>query len=57
MIEILNPGHKLIFVTPFDGRGNANALHVEAIAAYIRGLPEIGIKELAKWTADIVVAL
>jgi len=41
MIEVLNPGHKLILVTPFDGRGNANAKSVEAIAEYIHELAEL----------------
>ncbi|MCL2719081.1 MAG: acyltransferase [Lachnospiraceae bacterium] len=40
MIETLNPGHKLIFVTPFDGRANDNSKLTNATAEWMRGLPD-----------------
>jgi len=39
-IDDLEPGHKLIFVTPFDGRSNENSKITSATAAWLRELPE-----------------
>jgi hypothetical protein len=54
IIDALNPGHKLIIVTPFDGRANDNAKWVAKIADYIRELPEIyDFITVADWNAAI----
>jgi peptidoglycan/LPS O-acetylase OafA/YrhL len=39
IIADLESGHRLIFVTPFDGRANDNAKTVSSTAAWIRELP------------------
>ena len=39
MIEDLNPGHRLIFVTPFDGRYAGSTSTSSQTAAYMRELP------------------
>ncbi|GHU41904.1 acyltransferase [Clostridia bacterium] len=38
-IDSLEPGHKLIFVTPFDGRSNENAAAVTKTTDWVRNLP------------------
>jgi len=54
MIEALNPGHRLIIVTPFDGRSNNNARAVANTAAWLRGLPaEYDFITLADWN-DVI---
>jgi hypothetical protein len=40
MIEDLPPGHRLVLVTPFDGRGNEYSQAVTRIADWQRRLPE-----------------
>ena len=40
IIEDLEPGHKLIIVTPYDGRVNANSKVVNKTAEWLRKLPE-----------------
>jgi hypothetical protein len=39
IIDVLNPGHRLIFVTPFDGRADNNAKLTSEIAVWLRELP------------------
>jgi len=39
IIDDLEPGHKLTFVTPFDGRSNENSKLTSATAAWLRDLP------------------
>jgi len=39
IIEALNPGHRLVIVTPFDGRLNENAKVTDKTAKWIRELP------------------
>ena len=39
IIDALNPGHRLIFVTPFDGRANDNSKLTESTANWMRELP------------------
>ena len=41
IIEAVNPGHRLIFVTPFDGRSNNNARAVSNTAVWMRDLPDL----------------
>jgi len=40
MIETLQPGYRLIVVTPFDGRNNENSKLTNRTAEWMRGLPE-----------------
>ena len=54
MIEAVNPGQKLILVTPFDGRDNANAQETKEITAWMRTLPEIyDFITIADWSETI----
>ncbi|GHV41874.1 hypothetical protein FACS189490_09640 [Clostridia bacterium] len=39
-IDNLEPGHRLIFVTPFDGRSNENSIAVNKTSAWERDLPD-----------------
>ena len=39
IIDAIEPGHRVIFVTPYDGRTNNNARWVNETAEWIRGLP------------------
>ncbi|MDR0221465.1 MAG: acyltransferase [Lachnospiraceae bacterium] len=56
MIEMLNPGHRLVFVTPYDGRANEYAQRVAEIAVWMRGLPEeYDFITVADWAALIDV--
>ncbi|MCL2664252.1 MAG: acyltransferase [Defluviitaleaceae bacterium] len=54
IIDALNPGHKLIFVTPFDGRANDNAKIINNTAAWMRDLPDqYDFVTIADWNALI----
>lgn len=54
MIEALPPGHRLIIVTPFDGRANENSKVLEKTAAWMRGLPaKYSFITVADWNALI----
>ena len=54
IIEDLEPGHRLIFVTPFDGRANENAKITAAAAAWMRELPDLyDFVTVADWNALI----
>jgi hypothetical protein len=54
IIDALEPGHRLIIVTPFDGRSNENAAVVAKTAAWLRGLPgEYDFVTIADWNAKI----
>ena len=54
IIESLDPGHRLIFVTPFDGRANENAKITAATAAWLRDLPDqYEFVTIADWNALI----
>jgi hypothetical protein len=54
MIELLNPGHRLIIVTPYDGRANEYSQRVAEIADWIRELPEqYEFVTVADWAAQI----
>jgi peptidoglycan/LPS O-acetylase OafA/YrhL len=54
IIDALEPGHRLIFVTPFDGRPNDNARILNNTAAWIRELPEqYDFITVADWNALI----
>jgi hypothetical protein len=53
-IEDLNPGHRLIFVTPFDGRSNDNARITREKAVWMRDLPnQYDFITIADWAALI----
>jgi hypothetical protein len=50
IIEALNPGHRLIFVTPFDGRSNDNSKILAQTANWMRELPsQYGFITVADW--------
>ena len=54
IIEALNPGHRLIIVTPFDGRSNNNARAVANTAVWLRDLPgQYDFITIADWNAVI----
>jgi peptidoglycan/LPS O-acetylase OafA/YrhL len=54
MIEMLNPGHRLILVTPYDGRANEYSQRVAEIATWIRTLPdEYKFITVADWATHI----
>ena len=54
IIDALNPGHKLIFVTPFDGRSNNNATLTNDTAAWMRGLSgQYDFITIADWNSTI----
>jgi len=40
IIDAINPGHRVIIVTPYDGRSNNNARAVNATAEWLRGLSD-----------------
>jgi len=51
IIDDLEPGHKLIFVTPFDGRSNENSKLTSATAAWLRELPgQYDFIAIADWS-------
>ena len=55
-IEDLEPGHKLVFVTPFDGRSNENSKLTSATAAWLRELPgQYSFITIADWS-DLISA-
>jgi len=54
MIEDIEPGHRIIIVTPFDGRTNDNSRILNATAEWMRGLPAIyDFVTIADWNALI----
>jgi hypothetical protein len=54
MIEELPAGHRLVIVTPFEGRGNEYSRSVARIASWQRGLPEeYDFVTIADW-ADLI---
>ena len=54
IIEAINPGHRVIIVTPFDGRSNNNATAVGNTAVWLRGLPgQYDYITIADWNALI----
>jgi peptidoglycan/LPS O-acetylase OafA/YrhL len=54
IIDALNPGHRLIFVTPFDGRSNENAIVTNSTAEWMRELPgQYNFITVADWNALI----
>ena len=54
IIEAINPGHRVIFVTPFDGRSNNNARAVANTVVWMRDLPDLyDFVTLADWNALI----
>ena len=53
-IDNLEPGHRLIFVTPFDGRSNENSIVVNKTADWERDLPnQYEYVTVADWAALI----
>lgn len=54
IIDGLNSGHRLIFVTPFDGRANENANILNETAEWLRDLPnQYDYITIADWHALI----
>ena len=54
IIDALNPGHKLIIVTPFDGRSNINGRLTDESSDWIRALPaQYDFITVADWNAAI----
>ena len=52
IIDTLDSGHRLIFVTPFDGRSNDNAKITNATAEWLRGLPsQYDFITIADWNS------
>ena len=52
IIEAVNPGHRLILVTPFDGRSNNNSILTNATAEWMRALPsEYEFVTIADWNS------
>ena len=50
IIDALEPGHRLIFVTPFDGRSNKNSKLVSMTAEWISDLPnQYDFITIAEW--------
>jgi hypothetical protein len=54
MIDGINPGHRIIVVTPFDGRANENSRVLNNTADWMRGLSDIyDYVTVADWNALI----
>jgi len=54
IIDDLPAGHRLIFVTPFDGRSNENSTILNNTAEWMRGLPnQYDFITIADWNALI----
>ena len=54
IINDLNPGHRLIFVTPFDGRDNNNSKLTENTAEWMRSLPDqYDFITIADWNTTV----
>jgi peptidoglycan/LPS O-acetylase OafA/YrhL len=54
MIEAVAPGHRIIVVTPFDGRSNENAQVLTETAKWMRDLPsQYDYVTIADWNALI----
>ena len=54
IIDALNPGYRLIFVTPFDGRANTNGKLTDETSDWIRGLPaQYDFITVADWNYTI----
>jgi len=54
IIDGLGSGHRLIFVTPFDGRSNNNAVITNETAEWMRDLPSrYDFITIADWNAAI----
>ena len=54
MIEAIEPGHRIIFVTPYDGNSNNNARAVENTVVWMRDLPSLyNYVTIADWNALI----
>ena len=54
IIDDLPSGHRLIFVTPFDGRSNENSRILNNTAAWMRGLPsQYNFITIADWNSLI----
>lgn len=54
IIEEINPGHRVVIVTPFDGRSNNNATAVANTAVWLRGLSDqYDFVTIADWNALI----
>jgi hypothetical protein len=54
IINALEPGHRLIFVTPFDGRENNNSRWTNETAEWMRNLPyEYDFITVADWNSII----
>ena len=52
IIDTLDSGHRLIFVTPFDGRSNDNAKITNATAEWLRDLPsQYDFITIADWNS------
>jgi hypothetical protein len=52
IIDAIPDGHRLIFITPFDGRPNDNSVLVNATAVWLRTLPEqYPFITIADWNA------
>ncbi|MCL2343662.1 MAG: acyltransferase [Firmicutes bacterium] len=52
IIDLIEPGHRLVFVTPFDGRANENAKLTNATAEWERTLPDqYDFVTIADWNA------
>jgi hypothetical protein len=53
IVEDIAPGHRRIFVTPYNGKAGAGSLSYKT-AEYIRGLPErFGYVTVADWAETI----
>jgi len=54
MIDALPSGHRLILVTPFDGRSNENSRILNNTAEWMRGLPDAyDFITIADWNSII----
>jgi len=54
MIDTIAPGHRIILVTPFDGRSNENSRILNNTAEWMRGMPAIyDFVTVADWNALI----
>ena len=52
IVSAMAPGHRLIFVTPFDGRANDNAKWTNETSEWIRGLPaQYDFVSVADWNS------
>ena len=55
IIDALNPGHRLIFVTPFDGRANNNSKLTNDTSEWMRKLPDqYDFITVADWSGTII---